>query len=247
MSNSKKTIKVKSEFSNMYGEGKNLNVGKNAPVNELLKNIPNSNLNNTNQNSSDYDLERKETLRVPTSISEQKVSSSPFKMVYIAIIVIILLLLSLLFVYKDMVIQYFNSLFSKNDESVKAANNAATHAASTSSKVETASAKVDVTSAKVDVTAAKVDSTSEKIDNLDKKIDNLINTKSCPTSGVKTLNNKLNNMSPHKKSTLSEDAYCYIGYDNGQRECMEAYAGDVCMSGEIFPSLDICINPKLRP
>jgi hypothetical protein len=255
MSNSKKTIKVKTEFSNMYGDGKNLNIGKNKPVNELLKNIPNSNLNDTNQNSNtlDYDLERKETLRVPTSISEQKVTS-PIKMIYIAIIVIILLLLSLLFFYKDMVIQYFNGLFSKNDASVTAANSAATHAASTSSKVDDASSKVDnasakveATSAKVDATSAKVDSTSEKIDNLDKKVDNLINTKSCPTSGVNTLNDKLNNMSPHKKSTLTEDAYCYIGYDNGQRECMEAYAGDVCMSGEIFPSLDICINPKLRP
>ena len=28
MSNSKKTIKVKTEYSNMYGDGKNLNIGK---------------------------------------------------------------------------------------------------------------------------------------------------------------------------------------------------------------------------
>ncbi len=103
MSNSKKTIKVKNEFSNVYGDGKDLNIGKNKTVNELLKNIPNSNLNNINQNTntSDYDLERKETLRVPTLSSEQKVISSPFKMIYIAIIVILLLLLSLLFIYKD--------------------------------------------------------------------------------------------------------------------------------------------------
>lgn len=250
MSNSKKTIKVKTEFSNMYGDGKNLNVGKNKPVNDLLKNIPNSNLNldsNDNQYITSNDSDRKETLKVPNSeVTSTTTNVSPFRIIFGAIIIIILLLLSLLFFYKDVVVNYFNSLFPKtneiDNETIKAAKNAAIDSAKTSSKVET-------TSAKVDATSAKVDSTSEKIDNLDKKIDNLINTKSCDVkdSGVNKLNNKLNNMSPDKKSTLSENAYCYIGYDNGQRECMEAYAGDVCMSGEIFPSLDICINPKLRP
>ena len=247
MSNSKKTIKVKGEFSNVYGDGKNLNIGKNKSVNELLKNIPNSELNldlNSENTNLKYDSERKETLKVPnTEVSNTLSNTSPFNMIFSAIIIIILLLLSLLFFYKDVVINYFNSLFPKTDnETITAVKNAEINSATTTSKVET-------TSAKVDATSAKVDSTSEKIDNLDKKLDNLINTKTCDVkdSGVNKLNNKLNNMSPDKKSTLSENAYCYIGYDNGQRECMEAYAGDVCMSGEIFPSLDICINPKLRP
>ncbi len=250
MSNSKKIIKVKNEFSNMYGDGKDLNVGKNKSVNELLKNIPNStNSNIDNIDNSKYD-ERKETLKVPNfqpSSQSSNPSPSPFKMIYIAIIIIILLLLSLLFFYKDMVLDYFNNLFS-NSASIKASNTEIV--AATTSKVENTSAKVDVTSAKVDAASAKVENTSAKIDNLDKKVDNLINSKSCdtkPKTGINTLNEKLNNMSPYKKSTLTEDAYCYIGYDNGQRECVEAYAGDVCMSGEIFPSLDICINPKLRP
>lgn len=254
MSNSKKTIKVKNEFSNVYGDGKNLNIGKNKSVNELLKNIPNSELNvntNDNQHITSNASDRKETLKVTNS--EVTSNISPITMIFGAIIIIILLLISLLFFYKDLVISYFNSLFPKtnetDNETIAAAKNAAIHSATTTSKVETTSAKVDATSSKVDATSAKVDSTSEKIDNLDKKIDNLINTKTCDVkdSGVNKLNNKLNNMSPDKKSTLSENAYCYIGYDNGQRECMEAYAGDVCMSGEIFPSLDICINPKLRP
>ena len=261
MSNSKKTIKVKTEFSNMYGDGKNLNVGKNKSVNELLKNIPNSNLNIDPNDNSKYD-ERKETLKVPNSLtssssfssSSSSSSSSPFKMIYIAIIIIILLLLSLLFFYKDMVIDYFNKLFYKSDESKIAAQNTTSKVENTSAKVDLASAKVDATSEKIENTSAKIENTSAKIDNLDKKVDNLINSKSCdadkvskPKSGINSLNDKLNNMSPYKKSTLTEDAYCYIGYDNGQRECVEAYAGDVCMSGEIFPSLDICINPKLRP
>jgi len=39
----------------------------------------------------------------------------------------------------------------------------------------------------------------------------------------------------------------YIGYDDGQRVCTNAFEGDTCMSGQIFPKMDICINPRLTP
>ena len=131
-----------------------------------------------------------------------------------------------------MVIHFFDNMF---DESPK----------DTSKKMDT-SAKVDDASAKVDLTTAKVESTSAKIDILDKKVDTLINSKSCGSSNINTLNNKINDISPYKEAKVTADGFCYIGYDNGQRECVDVYAGDVCMSGEIFPSLDICINPKMR-
>lgn len=40
--------------------------------------------------------------------------------------------------------------------------------------------------------------------------------------------------------------YCYIGEDRGYRSCLQVGEGDNCMSGEIFPSRDICVNPQLR-
>jgi hypothetical protein len=40
--------------------------------------------------------------------------------------------------------------------------------------------------------------------------------------------------------------YCYIGEDRGFRSCIQVGEGDTCMSGDIFPSRDICVNPKLR-
>lgn len=40
--------------------------------------------------------------------------------------------------------------------------------------------------------------------------------------------------------------YCYIGTDRNIRSCIKYKPGDKCMSGEIFPRRDICINPKLR-
>jgi hypothetical protein len=40
--------------------------------------------------------------------------------------------------------------------------------------------------------------------------------------------------------------FCYIGEDRGFRSCISVGEGDTCMSGDIFPSHDICINPSLR-
>ena len=44
----------------------------------------------------------------------------------------------------------------------------------------------------------------------------------------------------------SKAGFCYIGEDRGFRSCIEVGEGDVCMSGDIFPTNEICINPKLR-
>jgi hypothetical protein len=40
--------------------------------------------------------------------------------------------------------------------------------------------------------------------------------------------------------------WCYIGTDRNTRTCSQIGANDVCMSGDIFPSQDICMNPNLR-
>ena len=44
----------------------------------------------------------------------------------------------------------------------------------------------------------------------------------------------------------SKAGYCYIGEDRGFRSCIEVGEGDVCMSGDIFPTQAVCINPNLR-
>ena len=43
-----------------------------------------------------------------------------------------------------------------------------------------------------------------------------------------------------------KSGYCYIGEDRGFRSCLKVNEGDQCMSGDIFPSMDICVNPNLR-
>lgn len=40
--------------------------------------------------------------------------------------------------------------------------------------------------------------------------------------------------------------WCYIGEDRGFRSCAEVGVNDTCMSGDIFPTQQICVNPSLR-
>jgi hypothetical protein len=43
-----------------------------------------------------------------------------------------------------------------------------------------------------------------------------------------------------------KSGWCYIGGEKGVRSCAEIGVNDVCMSGNVFPNLEICMNPNLR-
>lgn len=47
-------------------------------------------------------------------------------------------------------------------------------------------------------------------------------------------------------SLQQKEGWCYIGEEQEYRSCVSVGVNDTCMSGDIFPTLDICINPNLR-
>lgn len=49
------------------------------------------------------------------------------------------------------------------------------------------------------------------------------------------------------RSTFQKAGWCFIGQDQGVRTCSEVGVNDMCMSGDIFPTQEICMNPSLRP
>ena len=49
-----------------------------------------------------------------------------------------------------------------------------------------------------------------------------------------------------KGKVSGKAGFCLVGEDRGIRSCMRVGEGDTCMSGNIFPSKDVCINPSLR-
>ena len=44
----------------------------------------------------------------------------------------------------------------------------------------------------------------------------------------------------------SKSGFCYIGADKGTRSCVSLGVNDQCMSGQIFPTMEVCVNPSLR-
>jgi hypothetical protein len=43
-----------------------------------------------------------------------------------------------------------------------------------------------------------------------------------------------------------KSGWCLVGSDRGVRSCVQVGANDDCMSGDIFSTKDICVNPRLR-
>jgi hypothetical protein len=78
-----------------------------------------------------------------------------------------------------------------------------------------------------------------------------------------SLNTALNSASaPTSQSTYQADdsyssiqssnsggkaGWCYIGEERGIRSCSQVGVNDTCMSGDIFPTNEVCVNPNLRP
>jgi hypothetical protein len=48
------------------------------------------------------------------------------------------------------------------------------------------------------------------------------------------------------QSGYQKSGWCYIGEDRGFRTCAEVGINDTCMSGDIFPTNEVCVNPSLR-
>ena len=44
-----------------------------------------------------------------------------------------------------------------------------------------------------------------------------------------------------------QSGWCYVGEEKGYRTCAQVGVNDTCMSGDIFPTREICMNPSLRP
>jgi hypothetical protein len=70
-----------------------------------------------------------------------------------------------------------------------------------------------------------------------------------------SLNRALNTSKQSQQSGGSQDyepheatksGWCYVGEDRGYRTCAEVGVDDICMSGDIFPSQELCMNPNLR-
>jgi len=80
---------------------------------------------------------------------------------------------------------------------------------------------------------------------------NALNTALNTSTSQSPQNEEQNYQADEASSTIQSASsgkagWCYIGEDRGIRSCAQVGVNETCMSGDIFPSQDICINPSLR-
>ena len=51
---------------------------------------------------------------------------------------------------------------------------------------------------------------------------------------------------PYTSEITGKSGYCFVGMDSNVRSCVQVSNSDKCMSGNIFPSMELCVNPSLR-
>lgn len=51
---------------------------------------------------------------------------------------------------------------------------------------------------------------------------------------------------PSGSMVTGKSGWCFIGQDKLSRYCSEVGVNDACMSGNIYPTQDVCVNPSLR-
>ena len=157
----------------------------------------------------------------PVNISNRIVSSEPYNIPYMLIFFILLVIgiIVALYVYRENVYALIDKLNSLGD--------------------------VDT---KIQDQIKKYDTELQEKNIKEKEDEERIKNENVKKGAVNELSKKVDSISNYKQEQLvKENSFCYIGYESGQRECTNVFDGDVCMSGEIFPKLDICINPHLRP
>ena len=163
-------------------------------------------------------------------------------------------------------ITWFLGLFGNTlaNSTTQAVNTVATGTkAATDITANTINSGIDVTKQTIGSMGSFVqgaDASSSLTNNESTNNNNVINTN---TQQQNSLNNTLNNStteqelepySPDNSSSSIQNSkssnksgWCYIGEERGYRSCSKVGQDNICMSGDIFPSQEICINPSLRP
>jgi len=212
---------IANEYKEMYGNKQPFGNANMAPNNLLKKIVPNQEFNNNVTSNYNKNLNKPLTEDINPSNSE-----FPYFFMFMAMLFLGIGIL--MYYYKDKIYNLYEELIKPKIE-------------------EEPPIKQDVLPEKIEskqIAEKEPDKPPEKNIKEKEKEQNEKNKK-IKEGGLNELNKKLN-ANYSQDQIVKENSYCYIGYENGQRECTNVFDGDICMSGEIFPKMDICINPRLR-
>jgi hypothetical protein len=211
----------------MYGKDKPLS--SNSPINNIIKNITPNNID-YNTNSYETEIKHNNSLNINSQSSGLSVTGQ------IIFVIFILLLLGIVYFFKDTIYKNIKDLWNQfyNNNSKLEEQVSKLMKDNETKKEEENKKKKKEEELKKEKSQIEQEKEKEKNKELEKN------------GGLNQLNNKVNLSKYRKDQIATSNGFCYIGYDLGQRECTDIYAGEVCLSGQIFPSMNVCVNPKFR-
>ena len=162
----------------------------------------------------------------PVATYDMDIQPPSFTMWGIVVFSLVLAILSLGYYFRDTLLSYYRSLM----EGVKQVNPIQT-------LEKTLETPPPVPAPNPNLTAASIQSEEREAEEKKRKEEN---------GAIRQLQDKIDTSLYRKDQLVDKNGFCYIGYEKGHRVCTDVYQGDVCMSGEIFPTMDVCLVPSLR-
>ena len=161
-------------------------------------------------------------------VYDMDIKPPSFTMWGIVVFSLILAILSIAYYFRDVLLSYYHTLV----DGVKQVNPIQTL------EKTLAEEKAPVPAPNPNLTAATIQSEEKEDEEKKQKQEK---------GAIGQLQNKIDTSLYRKEQLVKKDGFCYIGFEKGHRVCTDVFQGDVCMSGEIFPTMDVCLVPSLRP
>lgn len=232
---------LRRQFSNMYGKDKPFQENSNVKLSKNVSNFTESN----NQMKRVIKNEFKNVYGENVNANTEKtmfpeIKPSNITVSAIIFLTVLIILASILYYYRNSIFDFFKkSTVINNTDVVSQLESKYDSLFDTVNKyIEKDEKEMSEIKSKLQV---------DQIGSIEKDEKKEKETKAqIESGGVGTLTSKLEKKYKNNQ-IVKGNGYCYIGFDNHMRECTDVYEGDVCMSGQIFPTLDICVNPEFRP
>ena len=236
---------LRRQFSNMYGKDKAFQ------LNTSSVKLPNGSENaelNTNSNNQLKRTLKNEFKNVygekPDKPMFPELKPSNVTVSFIIFLTVSIILASILYYYRNNIFDFFKRTTDTITKTDTVSQTVSQLESKYDSLFNTINKKMEEDDKELSEIKSKLNAQLPSIEKDEKKEKE---TKAqIDTGGVGTLNAKIE--TKYKNNQIVKgNGYCYIGFDNHMRECTDVYEGDICMSGQIFPTLDVCVNPEFRP
>lgn len=179
-----------------------------------------------------------------SSISEESASSFSSKWIWL-VLILALAFGGLIYLAKGTdIISYLKDVFTQVSQMI--INMSAT---GTQAVTKTTSIVVDTSLETVKTATAPLEQSDHPSEPVQQQMQQQSMQQPYPTSYPQSNTFPPKQMEPVPASSVDSEnksGWCYVGEQQDFRSCIEVGEFDKCISGNIFPSHEICVNPNLR-